>query len=62
MEFSTDNNVDFQEIESFLSKFTGGSICLSKKYFDEGIALICIQNVKKKNAISGKYTVILSNL
>lgn len=55
MEFSTDNNIDFHDIEIFLSKFTGGSIYISKKYFDEGIALICINNVKKKNAISGKY-------
>lgn len=45
---------DFDYIEKMLSKFDGGNIYLSRKYFDEGIIFICIKNEKKRNAISGK--------
>ncbi|CAG9862712.1 unnamed protein product [Phyllotreta striolata] len=50
-------NIEF--IESFLSKYKGGEIKLQKQYWDEGIALICINHVEKKNAISGKMMVDL---
>ncbi|XP_050510885.1 ethylmalonyl-CoA decarboxylase-like [Diabrotica virgifera virgifera] len=38
----------------FLEKYDGGKIYLKKDYWNEGIALVCIEHLEKRNAISGK--------
>lgn len=45
--------LDFDRIESYMKKHTGGEIYLGKDYWNEGIAVICINRPEKKNAITG---------
>lgn len=54
MDPSSGFSTDLTFIESFLNKYESGSIFLSKKYFNEGIAVIYIDNESKRNAISGE--------
>lgn len=48
-------NVSIDQIESHLLLFTGGSVDLKK--FDDGIATLCLNYYKKRNAMSGKMMV-----
>ena len=52
---STDAQLNFDEIETYLQQFDGGDIVLSKKHFNKGLAIIYFNNPGKKNAISGNY-------
>ncbi|KAJ3639955.1 hypothetical protein Zmor_003281 [Zophobas morio] len=56
---STDAQLNFDEIETYLQQFDGGDIVLSKKHFNKGLAIIYFNNPGKKNAISGKMMVQL---
>ncbi|GLH05986.1 Ethylmalonyl-CoA decarboxylase [Gryllus bimaculatus] len=49
-----------EEIEMHLLQFTGGTIDLNKS--DSGIATLCINHYKKRNAISGKMMVELGRV
>ncbi|KAJ8957294.1 hypothetical protein NQ317_002341 [Molorchus minor] len=44
---------NLEYIKLYLSKYEGGEIVLSKEYWEEGIALICLSHQEKRNAISG---------
>ncbi|RZC37384.1 ECH domain containing protein [Asbolus verrucosus] len=50
-------DINFEEIEAFLSRFDSGEIILSNKFFDKGLAVIYFNNPGKKNAVSGKMMV-----
>ncbi|XP_060518416.1 ethylmalonyl-CoA decarboxylase-like [Cylas formicarius] len=54
--------IDYNKIEKHMSQFGGGKITMSKTYWDEGIAIIELNNPQKKNAISGKMMVELRNI
>ncbi|CAG9813983.1 unnamed protein product [Phaedon cochleariae] len=51
--------VNLQSIEAFLSNFEGGDVHLSTDYWDEGIAMLCLNYPEKRNAMSGKMMVDL---
>lgn len=57
-----ESNIDISFVELFLSKYDGGTIYISKKYFSEGIAFIIIRNERKRNAVSGKLLFIFCNM
>uniref|UniRef100_A0A1B6L7V3 Ethylmalonyl-CoA decarboxylase n=1 Tax=Graphocephala atropunctata TaxID=36148 RepID=A0A1B6L7V3_9HEMI len=54
------NDFSLDEISTFLSKHTGGSIDL-KMDENSGIAILCLNHPEKKNSITGKMMVDLEN-
>lgn len=49
-----EENPSTEFLENFLLNYTGGEIKLLQTYYNEGIALLCINHVEKRNAITGK--------
>ncbi|CAH1113821.1 unnamed protein product [Psylliodes chrysocephalus] len=56
-----EENPSTEFLENFLLNYTGGEIKLLQTYYNEGIALLCINHVEKRNAITGKMLVDLRN-
>ncbi|KAF7273249.1 hypothetical protein GWI33_014037 [Rhynchophorus ferrugineus] len=45
---------DLDVIEEYMKQYGGGEVHLSNEYWNEGIAIITLDNPQKRNAISGK--------
>ncbi|XP_045472109.1 ethylmalonyl-CoA decarboxylase-like [Harmonia axyridis] len=56
-----DSNFDSQKVKNHLLGFPGGEITIDWNYANEGIAIIWLNHVEKRNSITGKMMVDLSN-
>ncbi|KAK9889051.1 hypothetical protein WA026_004331 [Henosepilachna vigintioctopunctata] len=52
---------DLLHMQEYLSQFVGGEIILNRQYWNEGIAIIILNNPSKRNAMSGKMMIDLRN-